>query len=263
MPIFVPTGSLSKGDACTFCGVAIPRGKMRCNACGQNQNWTQECINCGRPMPKSAHYCKECSNYQDPKSRCYSCKTHIPPKSRVCTRCNSVQFFRGYVNVSQLTLSLVIGLISVVVALTPLIKKIFTPDRSDTSFSVIEVTKNDRLLVLARNEGNEASYLESVQFEFGDLKKANKRLTIETDADDTDRFILPGKHRVFHLSVEAFDISDAGLTGRGDPLYNDKMLNGGHAIKATILGIREGDKPVSVSADPDKLKEFVKRRATE
>lgn len=271
IPVTNATPPNSGEKPCIFCGEGLRPGGVRCNKCNQNQSWTRECINCGRPMPQDAGYCKECNNYQDPESRCdscrayipkgskaclrcnsyqgpkvrcLSCRSYIPEESKICSRCNSVQFFWGYVNVSQLTLSLLVALISLLVAAVPLIKSLLARDHSKTSFSIVELTKSDKLMVLARNEGNEASYLKSVIFEFGRFKKTSRELIVEMGEANKDKVILPGKHRIFYLSVVTFDVAE-------EP----------HSVKALISGIREGDKPILMDAKSEDLAEFVRRKA--
>jgi RNA polymerase subunit RPABC4/transcription elongation factor Spt4 len=238
---------------CRFCGTAMPAGATRCNACELLQDWTTSCPNCGSFLPASARYCKNCGTYQGANKECVSCGGYIPKRARICPKCNSVQAFRGLVNVSQVTLSLLIALLSVIGIVGPALKGYLTPNRSRTSLELIELDDELRLRLLASNSGNRPSYLRSITIEFKEFPKANQVLLIDGDANN--RLLKPGEQQLLLLQTDGFDLSALGLKESEDPRFL-----GGHVLKAEIVGIGES-RALEVKASPELLKRFVKGRA--
>lgn len=247
-------------NACRFCGAAMPAGVARCNACELHQDWTKTCLNCGAFLPSSARYCKSCENYQGPGKECVSCGGYIPDRAKICPKCDSVQAFRGFVNVSQVTLSLLIALLSVLGTVGPAVKGFLTPNHSQTRLELIEVGEDFRLLLLASNSGNRTSYLRSVRIEFKEFPRADRSLSILGDA--SKRLLKPGEQQLLWLGAEeGFALSDLGIKDKEDPKFKKKFLGGKHVLKADIVGIGESRKQIEVEASPEILKTFVERRS--
>ncbi|HEV7508572.1 MAG TPA: zinc ribbon domain-containing protein [Thermoanaerobaculia bacterium] len=250
------------GAFCRFCGAAMPAGAARCNACQLLQDWTKSCLNCGAFLPSSARYCKNCGTYQGKSKECVSCGGYIPEKARICPKCNSVQAFRGLVNVSQVTLSLLIALLSVAGIVVPALKGFFTPSRSRTSLELIEIVgtgDESRLLLLASNSGNRPSYLRTISIEFKEFPQANRPMSIGGDA--AQRLLKPGEQKLFWLNAEGFKFSSLGIKGRDDPIFKTKLLGGAHVLKAEVVGIGESQKPIELEASPELLEKFIDGRA--
>jgi len=251
---------VADGTFCRFCGAAMPAGAARCNACQLLQDWTKSCLNCGAFLPSSARYCKNCGTYQGKSKECVSCGGYIPEKARICPKCNSVQAFRGLVNVSQVTLSLLIALLSVAGIVGPALKSFFTPNRSRTSLELIELNGDYQLRLLASNSGNRPSYLRAVKIEFNAFPRANQYLSI-IESDAGHRLLKPGEQQLLLLQTDGFSLSTLGIKGREDAAFKTKFLEGGHALKAEIVGIGESREPIEVEANPVVLEKFVERRA--
>src|SRR4051812_48908154 len=135
----VAASSAASGTKCRFCGSPMPAGAVRCNDCELRQDWAKPCINCGVLLPDSARYCPGCESYQVDNRECVSCGAFISKQAKVCPQCSSFQAFGGYLNVSQLTITLIIALLSVLGTVGPVIKTALTPDQSRTHLQVIEM----------------------------------------------------------------------------------------------------------------------------
>jgi hypothetical protein len=142
----------------------------------------------------------------------------------------------------QVTLSLLIALISVIGAMSPAIKAIFSPDRSKTSFRMEAFTEDDALQVFATNTGNKPSFLLHAKLEFGG---ATRELSIREDPKD--RTILPGSTRSFFL--ETREIDAAGLT-RGD------LCKEAH-VEVGVEGTRESEAAIEVMPEPSAFARFI------
>lgn len=242
---------------CRFCGADMPIQAVRCNACELHQDWEKSCINCGSLLPATAQCCKNCESYQDIESQCLSCGTHIPKGARVCPKCGSVQVLSGFTNIGQVTLTLVIALLSVLGTVAPVLKDLFTLDRSRTHLQVVEMNPERELVIFVSNSGNQPSHLQSVRFVFEDFPQASREMKILNPVQD--RLIYPGKPKFLRLEA-GFQLSKVKLT-REHELFKKKVLGGRHSLTAQVVGIREGERPLQVQAKPEVLKEFVDRRA--
>ena len=258
----IAAGNTATGTSCRFCGSPMPTGAMRCNECGLRQDWTKPCIKCGALLPDSARYCPGCESYQVDNRECVSCGAYISKQAKVCPQCSSFQAFGGYLNVSQLTITLIIALLSVLGTVGPVIKKAVTPDQSRTELQVIEMRAPQpptvyeyQLLLLATNSGNRPSYLHSVKLEFEQFPQANRYMTIVNKPED--RLINPNRQQLLWLQV---DFRRSEFRFKNDEDFKKRYLNGGHALKAEVVGTGEGEQPIEVKADPKLLKSFVNKR---
>jgi len=243
----------------------MPAGAVRCNECELRQDCAKPCIHCGTLLPDSARYCPGCQSYQIDNRECVSCGAYISKQAKVCPKCSSFQAFGGYLNVSQLTITLVIALLSVLGTVVPVIKKTFTPDRSKTVLEVLEMREPQastaaeyQLLLLATNSGNRPSYLHNVKLEFTQFPEANRYMTIVVKKPE-DRLLPPNLPQLLWLQV---DLRRSALHFKNEAEFKEKYLGGGHVLKAEVIGTREGEKPIEIKADPELLKDFVAKRTS-
>lgn len=245
--------------SCRFCGSPMPVEAVRCNACELRQDWIKPCINCGALLPESAGYCPNCESYQLHSRECVACGVFIPHRAKVCPKCGSVQAFGGLLNVSQITLSLTIALLTVLGIVVPALKTALTPNQSQTHFELIEMNKDFQLVLLASNAGNRSSYLRRVSIEFPKFPQANRDLDILGETEE--RVFKPGGQKILRLEVSGFPLSKLGIKDKNDPMFRAKLLGGGQVLKAEIVGIGEKRGMKEVEAMPGILRKFVERRA--
>lgn len=265
----VPEEAVPKTAAtpfCRFCGAPLPAGARRCNACELWQDRTRPCINCGDLLPELARYCPDCESYQEPDRECVACGVFMPAKAKVCPKCGGVQSFNGFLNIGQVTLTLLIALLSVLGTAGPVVLDLFEADRSDTSFELLgmdEAAGQYQLVVLASNAGNRDSYLRRVRIEFPKFPAADRELDIV--ASPEERMLKPGTTIVRLESRDGFPFKDLGIEDRSNPNFTEKLLDGGQVLKAEIVGVNEEDeapKEVETSTKTrDVLRAFVDRRA--
>lgn len=260
----VAAGNTATGTSCRFCGSPMPAGAVRCNECELRQDWAKPCIHCGALLPDSARYCPGCQSYQVDNRECVSCGAYISKQAKVCPRCDSLQAFGGYLNVSQLTITLIIALLSVLGTVVPVIKKALTPDQSRTNLEVIEMREPQpptayeyQLLLLATNSGNRPSYLHSVKLEFKRFPQANRYMIIVNKPED--RLLNPNRQQLLWLQV---DLRRSEFQFKDEEDFKKRYLGGGHVLKAEVVGTGEGEKPLEIKADPELIKNFVIKRTS-
>jgi ribosomal protein L40E len=260
----VAVSGTASGTSCRFCGSPMPAGAVRCNECELRQDCAKPCIQCGALLPDSARYCPGCESYQADNRECVSCGAYISKQAKVCPKCSSLQAFGGYLNVSHLTITLVIALLSVLGTVVPVIKTALTPDQSQTHLQVIEMRapmppKVDeyQLLLLATNSGNRPSYLHRIKLEFKQFPKADRSMNIVSTPED--RLLNPHSQKLLWLQV---DLRRSELKFKDDAEFRDKYLGGGHVLKAEVIGTGESTQPIEIEADSELLKNFVYERTS-
>jgi len=184
-----------------------------------------------------------------------ACGVFIPAHAKVCSKCGGVQALGGLMGISQVTLSLLIALLSILGTVVPILREAFTPDRSETRLQVvgIELEGKYQLVLLADNSGNLPSYLSEVRIQFSQAPNANR--SFEFAGKQDDRLINPGKQKLFRISTD-FSRSELQLI---DPKKFERFLSGG-SLSATVIGTGEG--PIPVTVDPGLLKDYVSKRTT-
>jgi predicted nucleic acid-binding Zn ribbon protein len=189
---------------CLLCATTLDPGARKCVKCGAYQDG-RECVSCGATMPNGAARCAACKTLQMGVP-CRVCGATIEEGCRRCSHCGEWQNRRRFVPASQVTLALVLSLLSVLSATVPPVLAYFA-NRSQTYVRIIgEGTYAEStgdvpeltIRVLVVNNGKRPSMVKSAIISFPGLAAEDTPLAVLNAAD---ALILPEKHAYIHLST--------------------------------------------------------------
>lgn len=186
---------------CILCGSDLPAGARKCIPCGAFQD-DRECICCGANLPRGAVRCNGCKTLQD-GIPCRACGAMLERGRRRCSDCSEWQSVRRFLPASQLTIALVISLISVISAAVPPVLAYYA-NRSQTFVRVLgdgtypgEVPEHT-IVVLAANNGKRPSFVKSASIRFKGIDAAPTQLHI---LNVDSKLILPESQVRLHLTA--------------------------------------------------------------
>lgn len=193
---------------CILCAADLPSGARKCNECGAFQD-DRECVSCGSTLPRAASRCANCKTLQEGVP-CRACGAMIEQGRRRCSECSEWQTARRFLPASQLTLALVISLISVLTAAVPPVLAYFA-NRSNTFVRVLGdgtyqpegASREERtILILAANNGKRPSIVRSASIRFTGIGAAPTELSI---LNIDQKLILPEHQVLLHLTADRVD----------------------------------------------------------
>ena len=163
LPMPKPSPAPPALDPCPVCTDPLPAGSRKCKTCGALRSWTADCASCGTPIPAAATVCHECVRYPRDQRSCAACGQTLPPGARTCGSCHALQIGRGWLHLSQNTLSLLVAFASSITSLVALAAAVEPFADSKTTLSYQGMAANvesaappeeRRFSVLAINDGN-------------------------------------------------------------------------------------------------------------
>jgi len=230
------------------CGEALPAGALKCNECNSVQV-VRSCPACKLPTPAHDQRCIHCKTYPD-GDECWQCGGSIPKGARRCNDCNVFQNWRRFVPMSEVTLALILSIISVISAVAPPVVRYFS-NHSETYVHVLgtgRIAEEPTIRVLVVNSGKRASFVKSARIIFD--RSGQKRI----DADETDlevknpddALIAPGEHAVIQFSVgsvaRVIGADNKTITSKSDVL-KQVLLGGNIMIRVTVEETNRDGKP--------------------
>lgn len=89
-------------------------------------------------------------------SLCKHCKSEIKADAKKCAKCNEFQgLFRSFLSVGNMTIALVIGLVSVLAIAGPVVVDMFSTKQDNIRISVLDISGDEGIVTLfAVNQGN-------------------------------------------------------------------------------------------------------------
>jgi hypothetical protein len=190
---------------CVLCSAALDAGARKCSKCGAFQDG-RECVTCGSTLSRTALRCIACKTLQS-GSPCRACGDTIETRIKRCASCGSWQNWRRYFSGIEVTIALILSLVTVIGATVgPVINAI--TNRSETSVRVVgdsnyaapgmsEVKKTIRVLVV--NNGRKPSIVKAARIAFRRIDAQARELTI---ANNEDMFVRPDQHVYLFLSTD-------------------------------------------------------------
>jgi hypothetical protein len=141
--------------------------------------------------------------------KCVICASELDVSAQKCLKCQTWQNWKRFVPASQLTIALLLSLISVISATVPPALGYFA-NHSHTYVRVLGESElqepgaypQQSILVLVANNGKRPSIVKSASISFENLNAAPTELEIhETD----QKLIPPEKQLFFHLTADAVE----------------------------------------------------------
>lgn len=235
---------------CPVCTEVLPAGAMKCKACGAFHDWTAQCGSCGTPVSATASVCHECGRFPRNERRCVSCRRPMDPDARTCGGCGAVQGFRGYLNISQTTLSLVVAIISSLTALGAVMTNLWSP-RSERHVYFQALASNQgeetdpaerrRFWVLVTNTGKRPVGVRGARLHLTGSPKPIAVRIVRPEVEN--RSVEKGESLMVELELPGWSPEDYSLSSRTDPKFA-AFLNNGHGLDVTISGYGEGGREV-------------------
>ena len=191
---------------CLLCATALDPAARRCLECGAYQDG-RECVSCGATMPSGAARCSACKTLQTGVP-CRVCGSTIEMWCRRCSQCGEWQSRRRFIPASQVTLALVLSLLSVLSATVPPVMAYFG-NRSQTYVRIVGEAQyaanpddipEQAVRVLVVNNGKRPSMVKSAVISFPGLAAEETPLVVLNAAD---ALILPEKHAYILLSSDS------------------------------------------------------------
>jgi hypothetical protein len=200
---------------CLWCGTDIDPSARKCLQCQAYQDGA-ECVSCGATMPRAAARCVGCKTLQSGDA-CRSCGTTIEKASRRCGACSAWQNWRRFFTGLEVTIALVLSLVSVIGATVGPVLNTVT-NRSRTSVRVVgddtymatgaaEMKRVIRVLVI--NNGRKPSMVKSARIRFNGIDAKACDLVIA----NRDQTFIPADKQVY-LQLAADHIDRVGTTAR-------------------------------------------------
>ncbi len=223
---------------CLLCATELDPAARKCLKCNAYQDG-RECVSCGATMPNGATRCSACKTLQTGVA-CRVCGSTIEQGCRRCSECGEWQNRRRFFPASQVTLALVLSLLSVLSATVPPVLAYFA-NRSQTYVRIVGEGKyaensgdipEHTVRVLVVNNGKRPSMVKSAVISFPGLAAEDTPLGVLNTAD---ALILPETHAYIHLSTGS--VRRKGNATKQEIL--DALVNG----KARIdLNVEETDR---------------------
>lgn len=152
-----------------------------------------------------------------PTKSCKICAWNIPSAARKCTNCDSFQSWRDRLNLSPTVLSLLIALISTVVAALPVIQAYSTKDDSDIYVQFLNAGPGVNLVAV--NRGTKPGFVAE-----GTLQHRGQEVAhMVADNGDTATLVPPGQ--VVRIRYQA-TASGRGRVATGLELRTDEWCQG-------------------------------------
>jgi hypothetical protein len=250
---------------CPVCAEVIPAGALKCKGCGALRSWDACCESCGSPLPKAATVCHECGRFPRNDRSCSACRQPLPPDARSCGACGALQWFRGYFQISQSTLTLLLALVSSLTAFGAVMTTL-EPSYSQTSAffnssSSQDADKGDvqakQLWLEVENSGNRSARVQGARLVLiGDRQKQRAVLPLkllQPKAEDPRSVPGRGRSLMVHLEIPSWDSQDFSIPSRIDPRFGPflarphrlelEVLEYGHQ-QVTRLRIQDIPKPI-------------------
>lgn len=180
---------------------------------------TKPCIWCGAALHPKAVYCRTCDSFQE-DVRCASCRYPMPPEAHYCSRCKAGRGIRGWLNVPQMTLSLLGTLLALGSLLATQVWNVVHRN-SNTAVSFISADA-DYLLVDIANGGRSKSVVRDARLKFGDLGIKDALLVLVADDRSATRKVVPAegdvrlKYLVTGLELSSPAVSRQDVLNRMD-----------------------------------------------
>ncbi|HVR37584.1 MAG TPA: hypothetical protein VMU84_00700 [Thermoanaerobaculia bacterium] len=191
---------------CVICAEPLSTGALRCNKCESFQR-VRHCNSCGLPTPTFEARCIHCRDIPDGR-KCRHCSASIPEKAFRCNDCGTFQNWRRWIPASEVTLALILSIISVLSAIIPPVVN-YLSNQSETYTHVVgtgKIGEEPTIRVLVTNSGKRSSYVKSGRILF-DRKDDKTRIdAVDTDLNVQNRdeaLIPPGEHAIIHLSADS------------------------------------------------------------
>lgn len=169
------------------------------------------CITCGAALANAVLKCPTCQSYQG--AQCASCGVPLPLNAKRCNVCQIYQNgVRRWIPQTQLTLALVLSLISILAAVVPPAVRWWN-DRSVTEARVsgVEEHKPEEMAatvpmirVAVTNRGTRPSYVRKATITFAEALGFGKdELPLEI-AEVRERYVRPDETAYLHLASKDF-----------------------------------------------------------
>jgi hypothetical protein len=219
---------------CVVCAEPLHPSALKCTKCDAFQD-VRSCPSCGLPTARHAARCAYCNDYLDGRN-CWLCGSSMPGKAVRCADCSTFQNWRRLIPTSQVTLALILSIISVISAIAPPVVRHYS-NHSETYVRVLGPGKfkGDRpeedltIRVLVLNNGKRASFVKSASLTFDKTIHADDTELEVKNPDDA--LVAPEKSATLHFSVAS--VGRHGQKKKQDVL--DEVLAGGEVtIKVTV-----------------------------
>jgi hypothetical protein len=181
----------------------------------------------------------------------------MPADARTCSGCGALQWFRGYLHISQTTLSLVVALISSLTALGAVMANL-VPARSERHVYFQALASSDeggdtagrRFWVLVTNTGKRPVGVQSATLY---IKGAPKRAIKIVEPAVAKRSVGSGESLMVELELPGWTPADFSLSSRSDSGFKG-FLERGHGLDVTISGYGDGGQEKKrIEGMPDKV----------
>jgi hypothetical protein len=245
-------------ERCPVCAEVLPAGALKCKACGALRSWVSQCQSCGAPIPQAATVCYECGQFPRHGRPCAACKRPLPPGANTCGACGALQWFRGYLQLSQSSLSLLVALISALTALGAVLSTLHLP-RSETRVFFQAIAEGDagvateeerKLWLEIDNFGNRPSRIRGVKLILhGDR---DVTLPVKIIQPSIEQLVVQGGGRPLMLQLESPDWSpqDFSIPTRADPKFEQFLTNNGHRLELMVVEYGSGAMPKPIEEMP-------------
>lgn len=238
---------------CVICAEPLRAGALKCTKCDAFQI-VRACPSCGLPAPSHTARCVYCNTYADGKN-CRICGSSMPVNASRCKDCNTFQNWRRFAPASQVTLALILSIISVISAVAPPVVRHFT-NHSETYVRVLgpgrfkavdqpEAAEEQTIRVLVANNGRRASFVKSAQLIFDDsIHAVNTELEVK---NPDDALVPPDKNATLHF----FSVASVGRReGKSkDDVLKEALAGGMVMIKVTVEETDRNGKPFDAFPD--------------
>jgi predicted nucleic acid-binding Zn ribbon protein len=191
------------------------------------------CDVCGKDIQRSALKCTECESAQG-GTDCLICGARIPRHALRCSQCDSFQDWRRHIPGNQVTLALLVSILSVLSTLSPQILR-FINLRSETAGFFLDVEKQNPntstarhyIRVRLRNEGGRPAQVEkataSIEFRRKQKDSPSRVKSTELDIINRGAMIIPASS-VSDLLLYVDDLTFDGAPN--NPAKNDDYKAG-------------------------------------
>jgi hypothetical protein len=242
-------------DRCPVCAEALPPGALKCRACGALRTWVSQCQSCGAPLPEAATVCHECGQFPRNVRLCAACKRPLPPGASTCGSCSALQWFGGYLQLSQTSLGLLLALIGSVTALVAVLSNLHLP-RSETRVFFHAVADNDsgaatqELWLEVANFGNRPARIRGANL----ILHGKKDLTrpVRIIRPDVEQLMVQGGGPSLMVQLEGPDWrpQDFAISTRHDPKFEPFLSDKGHRLELMVVEYGRGAEPKPIEGMP-------------
>lgn len=186
-----------------MCAQALEAGARKCTHCDAFQD-VRECSSCHMPTPVQSSRCAYCKVVEDGKP-CRVCGASLSKTAVRCGECTSFQNLRRFLPASQVTLALILSIISVLSAVIPPIYR-YLANHSQTNIRVLGVrdyqentqVPEKTIAVLAANRGKRTSFIRSATLRFS----GGSIPTVLRVRNIVDQAVQPEKNVVLYLTAD-------------------------------------------------------------